>query len=75
MKIKIQSQADKISPYRLKSGRYTVSVHTEDEAKRFKHFIHKVTKNQMAENYELKKKLSEIHGLILEEKKESELSV
>ena len=74
MKVRIQRQSDKVSPYRLKSGRYTVSVHTEDEAKRFKHFIHKVTKNQVAENYELKKKLSEIQRLILEEKKEGELS-
>ena len=46
MKIKIQSQADKASPVRLKSGRYTVSLSTRAEAKRVIDFIHKSLKSK-----------------------------
>ena len=46
MKVRIQRQSDKVSPYRLKSGRFTVSVHTEDEAKRIIQFIQKSLKSQ-----------------------------
>ncbi len=50
MKINIQSQSDKVSPYRLKSGRFTVSVHTENEARRIKEFIHKVLKEKVKQD-------------------------
>ena len=44
-KVYIQKQSDKPTlPYRVKHGRYTVSVHTEEEAKRVKKFIIKVLK-------------------------------
>ena len=47
MKIAIQRQSDKKrSPYRLKSGRYTVSVHSADEAKRIIDFIIKIIGGQ-----------------------------
>ena len=45
MKINIQRQSDKVSPYRLKSGRYTVSLSTRAEAERIKQFIIKVLEN------------------------------
>ena len=43
-RIKIQGQSDKVSPYRLKFGRYTVSVHNQYEAKRIQQFIYKILK-------------------------------
>ncbi len=46
MKINIQSQSDKVSPYRLKSGRFTVSVHTKNEANRIREFIIKMLGNK-----------------------------
>ena len=44
MKIHIESQSDKKSPYRLKFQGFTASVHTRAEAERVKKFINKILK-------------------------------
>ena len=46
MKPTVGSQADKPNlPFRVKHGRYTVSLSTEDEAKRVVKFISKILKD------------------------------
>ena len=44
--IRVQRQSDKKTPFRLKYRGFTVSVHTKDEAKRVKKFIHKILKDK-----------------------------
>ncbi len=46
MKLRIQKQSDKVSPYRLKHGRYTVSLSTRAEAERVIDFIIKIINTQ-----------------------------
>ena len=44
MKVAVEKQSNKKSQYRVKVMGFTVSVHTENEAKRVKNFIQKLVK-------------------------------